>query len=51
MKTTIIVYNSVNNDYIKESTDKFNEKINDDLLFLEERKKRTAEQQKNEDLS
>lgn len=50
VKTTIMVYNSVNNDYIKESTDKFNEKINDDLLFLEESERKEAIKQKQENL-
>lgn len=50
VKTTIMVYNSVNSDYIKESTDKFNEKINDDLLCFEEAERQEIIKQKQEAL-
>ena len=35
VKTTITVYNDVDNEYIRQTTEKFNEKLKDDQLILE----------------
>ena len=38
IKTTITVYNSVDNEYIRQTTEKFNEKFKEDNLFIEQPK-------------
>ena len=39
VKTTITVYNSVDNEYIRQTTEKFNEKVKEDQLILEQKKR------------
>ena len=39
VKTTITVYNSVDNEYIRQTTEKFNEKVKEDQLILELKKR------------
>ena len=39
VKTTITVYNSVDNEYIRQTTEKFNEKVKGDQLILEQKKR------------
>ena len=54
VKTTITVYNSVNSDYVKEATDKLNEKIIEDEMKREQEekeKKEKGEQEKQRELS
>lgn len=38
VKTTITVYNSVDSEYIRQTTDKFNEKHKDDTYLLNKHK-------------
>lgn len=47
VKTTIGIYNSVNSDYVKEATDKLNEKIIEDEMKreIEEKEKKEKEEQ------
>ena len=35
MKTTIIVYNSVDSEYIRQTTNKFNEKVKEEQMLLD----------------
>lgn len=39
METKITVYNSVNSEYIRQTTEKFNEKVKEDQLILEQKKR------------
>ena len=39
VKTTITVYNSVDNEYIRQTTEKFNEKVKEDQLIHEQKKR------------
>ena len=39
VKTTITVYNSVDNEYIRQTTEKFNEKVKENQLILEQKKR------------
>lgn len=39
VKTTIMVYNSVDNEYIRQTTDKFNEKVKEDQMLLEKKQR------------
>ena len=39
VKTTITVYNSVDNEYIRQTTEKFNEKVKEDQFILEQKKR------------
>ena len=39
VKTTITVYNSVDNEYIRQTTEKFNDKVKEDQLILEQKKR------------
>ena len=39
VKTTITVYNSVDNEYIRQTIEKFNEKVKEDQLILEQKKR------------
>ena len=39
VKTTITVYNSVDNEYIRQTTEKFNEKVKEYQLILEQKKR------------
>ena len=39
VKTTITVYNSVDSEYIRQTTDKFNEKIKQEQILLDEKKR------------
>ena len=39
VKTTITVYNSVDSEYIRQTTEKFNEKVKEDQLILEQKKR------------
>ena len=39
MKTTITVYNSVDNEYIRNTTEKLNEKIKQEKLYADERRR------------
>ncbi len=39
VKTTITVYNSVDNEYIRQTTEKFNEKLKEDQILLEQKKR------------
>ena len=39
VKTTITVYNSVDNEYIRQTTEKFNEKVKEDQLIIEQKKR------------
>mgnify|MGYP004620539437 FL=1 len=36
VKTTITVYNSVDSEYVRQTTEKFNEKFKEDNLFIEQ---------------
>ena len=53
VKTTIGIYNSVNSDYVKEATDKLNEKIVEDEMKREqeEKEKKEKEEEKQKQLS
>ncbi len=47
VKTTITVYNSVDNEYVRQTTEKFNEKIRQEQLYLnQKRREEELEQQK-----
>lgn len=35
VKTTITVYNSVDNEYVRQTTEKFNEKVREDQMLLD----------------
>lgn len=48
VKTTITVYNSVNSDYVKEATDKLNEKIIEDEMKREQEEKEKIEKEEQE---
>ena len=37
VKITITVYNSVNSEYVRQTTEKFNEKVKEDQLILEQK--------------
>ena len=37
--TKIMVYNSVDNEYIRQTTDKFNEKVKEDQMLLEKKQR------------
>lgn len=39
VKTTITVYNSVDNEYVRQTTEKFNEKLKEDQLVLDKRQR------------
>lgn len=39
VKTTIMVYNSVDNEYIRQTTDKFNEKVKEGQMLLEKKQR------------
>ena len=45
VKTTITVYNSVDSEYIRQTTDKFNEKLKEDNLFIEQPQEQQIEEQ------
>ena len=49
VKTTITVYNSVDSEYIRQTTDKFNERIKEDQMLLNDKKREEIlEQRKDE---
>ena len=49
VKTTITVYNSVDNEYIHQTTDKFNERVKEDQMLLNDKKREEIlEQRKDE---
>ena len=50
VKTTITVYNSVDSEYIRITTDRFNEKIKKDLLFQEQKYREREIEEKKEKL-
>lgn len=39
VKTTITVYNSVDSEYVRQTTEKFNEKLKEDQLVLEKKER------------
>ena len=50
VKTTITVYNSVDNEYIRNTTEKLNEKIKQEKLYADERRRQEEIQTKKNDL-
>ncbi len=49
VKTTITVYNSVDSEYIRQTTDKFNERVKEGQMLLNDKKREEIlEQRKNE---
>lgn len=49
VKTTITVYNSVDSEYIRQTTDKFNERVKEDQMLLNDQKwEEILEQRKDE---
>lgn len=49
VKTTITVYNSVDSEYIRQTTDKFNERVKEDQMLLNDKKREEIlEQRKGE---
>ena len=49
VKTTITVYNSVDSEYIRQTTDKFNERVKEDQMLLNDKKREEIlEQRKDE---
>lgn len=50
VKTTITVYNSVDNEYVRQTTEKFNEKLKEDQLVLEKKQRDEVLQEKKEKL-
>ena len=48
VKTTITVYNSVDNEYIRQTTEKFNEKVKEDQLILEQKKREEVLEERKE---
>ena len=49
VKTTITVHNSVNSEYIRQTTDKFNERVKEDQMLLNDKKREEIlEQRKDE---
>ena len=48
VKTTITVYNSVNNEYIRQTTEKFNEKVKEGQLILEQKKREEVLEERKE---
>ena len=50
VKTTITVYNSVDNEYIRNTTEKLNEKIKQEKLYEDERRRQEEIQTKKNDL-
>ena len=44
VKTTITVYNSVDSEYVRQTTEKFNEKLKDDNLFVEQPREQQIEE-------
>lgn len=49
VKTTITVYNSVDSEYIRQITDKFNERVKEDQMLLNDKKREEIlEQRKDE---
>ena len=50
VKTTITVYNSVDSEYVRQTTDKFNEKLKEDQLVLEKKQRDEVLQEKKEKL-
>lgn len=45
VKTTITVYNSVDSEYVRQTTEKFNEKLKEDNLFIEQPQEQQIEEQ------
>lgn len=50
VKTTITVYNSVDNEYVRQTTEKFNEKLKEDQLYIEQKQRYEVLQEKKEKL-
>lgn len=50
VKTTITVYNSVDSEYVRQTTEKFNEKLKEDQLVLEQKQRDEVLQEKKEKL-
>ncbi len=50
VKTTITVYNSVDCEYVRQTTEKFNEKLKEDQLVLEKKARDEVLQEKKEKL-
>ena len=48
VKTAITVYNSVDNEYIRQTTEKFNEKVKEDQLILEQKKREEVLEERKE---
>jgi hypothetical protein len=49
VETTITVYNSVDSEYIRQTTDKFNERVKEDQMLLNDKKREEIlEQRKDE---
>ena len=48
VKTTITVYNNVNSDYVKESTNRLNEKLNENEILRKQNNQNKEEQEKKE---
>ena len=45
VKTTITVYNSVDSEYVRQTTEKFNEKLKEDNLFIEQPQEQQIKEQ------
>lgn len=50
VKTIITVYNSVDSEYVRQTTEKFNEKLKEDQLVLEKKQRDEVLQEKKEKL-
>ena len=48
VKTTITVYNSVDNEYVRQTTEKFNDKIRQEQLYLNEKRRQEELDEKKE---
>ena len=48
VKTTITVYNSVDSEYIRQTIEKFNEKVKEDQLILEQKKREDVLEERKE---
>ena len=50
VKTTITVYNSVDSEYVRQTTEKFNEKLKEDQLVLEKKQRDEVLEERKEKL-
>ena len=50
MKTTITVYNSVDSEYVRQSTDKLNDKIKNEVILTQNKQVETEKQEQKKSL-